>query len=63
MEKRSRDILAVIAQDKKHLAGGKAQAFLADSEEACQSMAEEIAQALHGEIISLSNGVFLILDI
>ncbi|ARU63124.1 hypothetical protein CBW65_20675 [Tumebacillus avium] len=62
MQKRSRDILAVIAPDKKHLAGGKAQAFLADSKEACQSLSEELAQALHGEVISLSNGVYLILD-
>ncbi|ASS75085.1 hypothetical protein CIG75_08920 [Tumebacillus algifaecis] len=62
MEKRSRDILAVIALDKDQLAGGKAQAFLADSKEACQSLSAELAQALRGEVISLSNGVFLVVD-
>ncbi|MBL0387658.1 hypothetical protein JJB07_13540 [Tumebacillus sp. ITR2] len=60
---RSRDIIAVVATDKKHLAGGKAQAFLADSDENCHKLTMELARALQGEVVSLSNGVYLILSV
>jgi hypothetical protein len=61
--KRSRDIIAVVATDKKHLAGGKAQAFLAETPEQCHQLTLELARALQGEVASLSNGVYLILDL
>lgn len=59
--RQTRDILAVVTTDKKWLAGGKAQAFLAESDEQCLALTREIASALHGEVFSLSNGVFLVL--
>ncbi|MFD2168815.1 capping complex subunit for YIEGIA [Tumebacillus lipolyticus] len=62
MANRSRNIIAVIATDKKHLAGGKAQTFLADSTEQCQKLAQEIALAVQGEVASLSIGVYMVLD-
>jgi hypothetical protein len=60
--KRSRNILAVVTSDKKWLGGGKAQAFLAESEEQALSLTQEVAAALRGEVVALSTGVFLILE-
>lgn len=59
---RSRDILALITTDKKHIIAGKAQAFLAESDEACHQLTLELARALQGEVVSLSNGVYLVLN-
>jgi hypothetical protein len=61
--KTTRDILAVITTDKKWIGGGKAQLFLADTDEQCLALTQEIARALRGEVVSLSNGVFLITDL
>ena len=63
VQKRSREIIAVVTTDKKWLVGGKAQAFLAESDEQCLTLTQELARALHGDVISLSNGVFLILEV
>ncbi len=60
--KRSREILAVITTDKKWLAGGKAQAYLAESQEQCLTLTQEEARAIRGEVISLSNGVYLVVE-
>jgi len=60
---RSRDILAVVATDKKYIGGGKAQTFLADDETQALSFARELARTLVGEVVTLSNGIYLILEI
>ncbi|MGB8954496.1 MAG: hypothetical protein WCC10_03930, partial [Tumebacillaceae bacterium] len=60
---RSRDLLAVVATDKKHLGGGKAQVFLAETPEQALTLTQEVARALQGEVVSLSNGLFLIIQV
>lgn len=60
---RSRDLLAVVATDKKHLGGGKAQVFLAETPEQALALTREVARALRGEVVSLSNGLYLILQV
>ena len=62
-QKRSRDLLAVVATDKKHLGGGKAQVFLADSPEQALALTHEVARALQGDVITLSNGLYLIIEV
>lgn len=60
---RSRDLLAVIATDKKYLGGGKAQVFLAESPVQALTLTQELARALQGEVVSLSNGLYLIVQL
>ena len=62
-EKRSRDLLALVTTDKKWIGGGKAQVFLAESDQQALALCQEVARALQGEVIALSNGIYLILEV
>jgi len=60
--KRSREIIAVVTTDKKWIGGGKAQTFIAENDEQCLTFTRELARSLQGEVVAMSNGIYLILE-
>jgi hypothetical protein len=61
----TREIVALVttSSNKHTLGGGKGQVFLADSDEQCAKLAHEISGAMNGEVVALSNGVYLLFEV
>ncbi|MGZ4122626.1 MAG: capping complex subunit for YIEGIA [Tumebacillaceae bacterium] len=61
----TREIVALVTTEsnKNKLGGGKGQVFLADSDEQCVKLAHELSGAIHGEVVALSNGIYVIFEV